>query len=41
MNYWTGLYPKETQEELAESINIMLWVATLLLADSKNKQLQI
>jgi hypothetical protein len=40
MNYWIGLYLKDTEEELAEIINIMLQVATCLLADfGKNKQL--
>jgi hypothetical protein len=40
MNYWTDLYLKDTEEELAVSINIMLQVATCLLANfGMNKQL--
>jgi len=34
MRYWTGLYLAEIQEMMVERVNIMLHVATRLLAES-------
>jgi len=34
MRYWAGLYLEEIQEMMVERVNIMLHVATRLLAES-------